>query len=440
MHAEREHTIRPLKNRTGLDYAAKVARNRFTHLFPSMLPRCTPTLRAWRATPALLGALFTLACSGAQQGQHGAADSTTASAPDTQPRLRDSAEATAVVDSASVVRDTAPQRDNASVPDTAQSSSSASSSRTTPATNTSSTPDTTRRTRGALGPGAGSRHLAYRDAGSDLDSLWPPPMPPQLPGAILPHKRIIAYYGNPLSTRMGILGEFQPDDMLAKLDEEVALWNRLDPSTPVQPALHLISVVAQAAPGRDGKYRLRMDSALIEKVYGWARSRNALMFVDVQVGLSTLQSELPWLERFLKRPDVHLGIDPEFSMKDGKTPPGKKIGTYDAADINYATRFLAELVDKYNLPPKILVVHRFTAKGVTNVPNIKLDPRVQFVMHMDGFGAPWLKRDSYYSYIKKEPVQFAGWKQFTKPKNDKPPTPREDILRLWPVPVYIQIQ
>ncbi|MGZ8458614.1 MAG: hypothetical protein ACXWZ4_18555, partial [Gemmatirosa sp.] len=76
----------------------------------------------------------------------------------------------------------------------------------------------------------------------------------------------------------------------------------------------------------------------------------------------------------------------------------------------------------------------------TNYKNIKLDPRVQFVMHMDGFGAPWLKRDSYYSYVKKEPVQFAGWKQFTKAKNDRPPTPRADILRLWPAPLYIQIQ
>ena len=292
---------------------------------------------------------------------------------------------------------------------------------------------------GALGSVAGEKHLAFRGAGSDLDSLWPPKMPEPLPGSILPNKRIIAFYGNPLSQRMGILGEFETDEMLRKLDKEVAEWNKLDPAHPVQPALHLIAVVAQAAPGRDGKYRLRMDSALIEKVYGWAKRRNAIMFVDVQVGQSTLQQELPWLERFLKRPEVHLGIDPEFSMKDGGKP-GKKIGTFDAADINYASRYLGELVEKHNLPPKVLVVHRFTRKGVTNADKIKLDPKVQFVMHMDGFGAPWLKRDSFYSYIKKEPVQFAGWKQFTKSRNDNPATSRESILRLWPVPLYIQLQ
>jgi hypothetical protein len=305
----------------------------------------------------------------------------------------------------------------------------------------SATQDTTRAraTRARLGPKSGDHHPAFRDAGSELDSLWPVKGPAPLPGSILPAKRIVAFYGNPLSRRMGILGEFAPEEMLRKLDAEVAAWNRIDPEHPVQPALHLIVLVADGHPGSSGKYRTRHDSAMIEKVYGWARSRNALLFVDLQVGQSTLQHELPWIERFLIRPDVHLGIDPEFSMKKGGVP-GRRVGTYDAADINYASRYLANLVDKYKLPPKVLVVHRFTPGGVTNARKIELDPRVQVVMHMDGFGPPWMKRDTYWRDIKREPVQFTGWKQFTKAKNDRPPTPRGDILRLWPVPLYIQIQ
>ncbi|MFL5619781.1 MAG: hypothetical protein ACJ79A_15465 [Gemmatimonadaceae bacterium] len=309
------------------------------------------------------------------------------------------------------------------------------------ARDTRATRDTVRRQVGRelIGPGAGARHAAFRDVGSALDSLWPVKGPAPLPGSILPGKRIVAFYGNPLSRRMGILGEFDPDVMLRKLDEEVAAWNRADPSTPVQPALHLIVLVANASPGPSGKYRTRHDSAMIEKVYGWARSRNGLLFVDLQVGQSTLQQELPWIEKFLVRPDVHLGIDPEFSMKNGGIP-GQRVGTYDAADINFASRFLAGLVDRYRLPPKILVVHRYTPGGVTNTRTIALDPRVQIVMEMDGFGAPWVKRDTYWRDIKREPVQFTGWKQFTKLKNDRPPTPREEILRLWPVPLYIQYQ
>jgi hypothetical protein len=159
-----------------------------------------------------------------------------------------------------------------------------------------------------------------------------------------------------------------------------------------------------------------MDSSSSEG--SWAE-RDAILFLDVQVGKSTLQAAAA--RAFLSRPDVHLGIDPEFSMKNGGIP-GKRIGTYDAEDINYASRFLQDLVTRYKIPPKVLVVHRFTRKGVTNTPKIKLDPRVQVVMHMDGFGPPRLKRATFRSWIKAEPVQFVGWKQFYKPRNDSPPT------------------
>src|SRR5689334_17693451 len=141
----------------------------------------------------------------------------------------------------------------------------------------------------------------------DETPLWPvvnAPIP--MAGAILPAKRIVAFYGNPLSKRMGILGELDSAKMLAKLDSEVVAWNEADPDHPVQPALHLIAVVASDQPGPSGKYRTRMDSALIKRVYGWAKSRNAILFLDVQVGTGTLQQELPRLLPWLKNPDVHL--------------------------------------------------------------------------------------------------------------------------------------
>jgi hypothetical protein len=49
---------------------------------------------------------------------------------------------------------------------------------------------------------------------------------------------------------------------------------------------------------------------------------------------------------------------------------------------------------------------------VTNAKQIKFHPEVQVVMNMDGWGAPWLKRDTYRDYIVREPVQFAGFKLF----------------------------
>ena len=202
---------------------------------------------------------------------------------------------------------------------------------------------------------------------------WPVKGPTPLPGSILPGKRIVAYYGNPLSRRMGVLGEYEPEVMLRKLEQEVGRWSAADSLTPVQPALHLIATVAQGSAGKDGMWRTRMSDSLIERVYRWAQRRNAILFLDVQVAKSTLQAELPPLEKYLARPDVHLGIDPEFSMKRGDNP-GKRVGTYDARDVNYAIDWLGDLVTKYKLPPKVLVVHRFTRPMLTNARTIRLDP------------------------------------------------------------------
>ncbi|HTE43801.1 MAG TPA: hypothetical protein VK636_01045, partial [Gemmatimonadaceae bacterium] len=214
-----------------------------------------------------------------------------------------------------------------------------------------------------------------------------------------------------------------------------------DPSTPVQPALHLIAVVASDSPGKSGKYRTRMDSALIEKVYAWARKKDALLFLDVQVGQGTLQEELPRLAGFLKRPDVHLAIDPEFSMKHGDVP-GTKIGTFDANDINYASQLLQQLVTAEHLPPKVLVVHRFTRDMVTGYKRIALDARVQIVMDMDGWGPPSLKRESYRAYVYKYPVEYTGFKLFYKndTKRGSVLMSPMSVLALNPKPVYIQYQ
>jgi hypothetical protein len=280
-------------------------------------------------------------------------------------------------------------------------------------------------------------------AGRRAIDYWPSG-PAPLPGAILPAKRIIAFYGNPLEKRMGVLGEYPVNEMLAKLDHEVERWREADPSTPVQPALHLVAVTAQGAPGRDGMYRLRMDTALIEKVYGWAQRKNALLFLDVQVGKSTMQRELPRLLPFLARPNVHLAMDAEFSMhyeREGLAP-GKRVGQFDAADVNWVSEQLAQLVKDKNLSPKVLVVHRWTRKMISNASQIRLDPHVQIVMDMDGWGPPWLKFDSYRDYEVAEPVQFTGFKIFfhhDMKKGDTLLTPGE-ILHLLPRPLYIQYQ
>lgn len=282
-------------------------------------------------------------------------------------------------------------------------------------------------------------------ANGDTTGKWPVKNQPYpLAGAILPHSRIVAFYGNLYSKRMGALGEYAPKEMWAKLNKEVKAWETADPTTPVIPALHYIAVVAQGDAGKDGKYRFRMPEKQIDSVFTISRMgpENTLIFLDIQVALSKIQDELPLLEKYLKLPNVHLGIDPEFSMKTG-AKPGTKIGTFDAVEINYCSQYLAKLVKDNNLPPKVFVIHRFTQGMVTNYKNIKLHPEVQIVIDMDGWGEPELKKGTHRNYIHKEPVQFTGFKLFFKNDLKKSPnrmlTP-EELLKLKPQPIYIQYQ
>jgi len=275
----------------------------------------------------------------------------------------------------------------------------------------------------------------------DSTGLWPVKTVYPVPGAILPFNRVIAFYGNLYSKNMGILGELPREQMLAKLRQEVAKWQKADPATPVQPALHYIAVTAQGSPGKNGKYRLRMPFHQIDSVLSMAKEINGIVFLDVQVGLSTLQEEIPALEKYLSMPNVHLGIDPEFSMKGGQRP-GLAVGTFDATDINWVSDYLAQLVRKNGLPAKMLIVHRFTQRMVTNYKEIKRRPEIQLIMHMDGWGYPAKKLTTYRMFIHNEPVQFTGFKLFYKNDlrdNSRLLTP-EELMKLKPLPIYIQYQ
>ncbi|MGZ8493645.1 MAG: hypothetical protein ACXWZS_15700 [Gemmatirosa sp.] len=274
-------------------------------------------------------------------------------------------------------------------------------------------------------------------------ATWPKG-PASAPGALLPSNRIVAYYGNPHSKKMGVIGEYPEATMLGMLDRTVAQWKAADPKTPVIPAIHLVTVVAQGDPGKDGKWRRRETPEMIERTYKWAQGKKGVLFLDIQASHSTLQAELPLLLKYLERPDVHLGVDPEFYMHHDKegVRPSAKIGTMKAADINYVIQTLDRLVTEKRLPPKVLVVHRFTRRMVPDAQSIRPTKNVQVVMHMDGWGPPWLKFDSYHHYIVNEPVQFTGFKLFyhndTK-AGDALLTPKE-LMQLTPKLSYIQYQ
>lgn len=268
------------------------------------------------------------------------------------------------------------------------------------------------------------------------------PVPTALPTPdpfrpLLPDHRVVAYYGNPLAKEMGVLGELPPADMLNQLKQQAAAIAAADRTRTVVPALELVTPAAQAEPGEDGLYRARMKPEVIEQVAQWAQSVQGLLIIDVQPGRSTVADEVNVLLPFLRRPNVHLALDPEFSMSPSSAP-GEVVGSMDAAAINGAIRTLADLVTSEHLPPKILVVHRFTEGMLTNYAEIKPDPNVQVVVTMDGFGPPELKLAQYDEYVRNQRVERAGIKLFYH--HDSPLLTPQQIVDLDPFPDLVIYQ
>jgi hypothetical protein len=274
--------------------------------------------------------------------------------------------------------------------------------------------------------------------GSTAANLVPLPSPVEAAiGVRLLRDRVVAYYGNPLEPAMGILGLAPSSTMLDHLHEQVAAYGAADRRRPVKAALELVTPAAQKSPGEDGLYRARMTPALIDRVAGWAEADHDLLILDVQIGRSSVADELAVLVPYLRRPYVHLALDPEFAVGTHEVP-GRVIGSMDADQINEAIDTLDRLVGSDRLPPKLLIVHRFTEQMVTHTERIAPKPTVQVVMTMDGFGSPSLKEDSYRAYVHDEKVEFAGVKLFYD--QDKPLLSPEETLALDPTPDVVIYQ
>ncbi len=254
---------------------------------------------------------------------------------------------------------------------------------------------------------------------------------------VLPRHRVVAFYGNPRSPRMGILGGLPADSMLARLRDQVSRYAAADPATPVLPALHLVTVVAQREPGPSGLYRNRMPSTLVDTVLSWADADSLLLFLDVQPGRSPVLDEVRAYDGFLRRPNVHLALDPEFVMGPGQVP-GRHMGRLSAEDVNRVIAHLSRIAEEAGVPPKMLVIHRFTGPMLQHPERIARDPRVQVVIDMDGFGTPGLKRHSYRSTVNPEPGQFAGIKLFFR--QDRPLMTPAEVLALRPTPLFVLYQ
>lgn len=263
-----------------------------------------------------------------------------------------------------------------------------------------------------------------------------PAVTQRTPGAILPNYRIVSYYGHPNSDQMGILGEYSQEELLTQLQDEVAAYEQADPSRPVMPAFELIVSVAQNWPADDGTYLLHTDADTIQKYVDFTRENNMLLILDLQIGRSTVENEISRVSEWLLEPNVHLALDPEFAMDEGEIP-GEALGSLDASEVAVAQQELATIVAENNLPPKVLIVHRFTESMITNAEQIASVAGVQTVIDFDGNGDPANKIAGYELFLVEGPAEFAGFKLFYKQDQPTLMSPEEVVALPRPPDVVI---
>ena len=267
-------------------------------------------------------------------------------------------------------------------------------------------------------------------------SLLAPAKAAAFPQVILPKSRILSYYGYPGNELMGILGEHSMEDLLPILQEQGAAYQAADPETPLALAYEVISSVAQADAGEDGNFLVHINSETLDEYAEFCLDNDLLMIMDLQFGLDSVQQELDWVRPWLELHHVHVALDPEFAIKEGEQP-GVDLGTLTAEDIAYAQRFLVDLAEELDLPPKILIIHQFNWYTLPDKELIEPMDGLQFVLEVDGWGPPDDKRETY-RVLTETPIEYHGFKLWYR--QDEPLMTPEEVLALSPTPDIVIYQ
>ncbi|MDE0135209.1 MAG: hypothetical protein OXM54_10270 [Acidimicrobiaceae bacterium] len=250
-------------------------------------------------------------------------------------------------------------------------------------------------------------------------------------------RRIVAMYGHPATSQLGVLGEQDPTEGVARL-ASIAEGYDADGSDVVL-AFEIIATVASARAGRDGDYS---NETALDDIRPWveaAAANDMYVVLDLQSGRTDFLTQAKHYEEFLRLPHVGLALDPEWRLRPGEVHL-QQIGSVDAAEINQVVRWLAGLVRTEALPQKLLILHQFRFSMITNRELIETPTELAVMIHMDGQG-PINTKYSTWNALTGEPDAhrfYWGWKNFYD--EDFPTPTAEQVLAQTPSPLFVSYQ
>jgi len=288
-----------------------------------------------------------------------------------------------------------------------------------------------------------SRATHVPDAGAETEAPALPKAGIQIPKegpypSLLSNNIIVAYYGHPRSSRLGILGEQSLEETAKLLQEKASTFDALNGDQGVIPAFHLIYGTVWA----DAEIGL-LPNDLVKKYIEFAQSKGMIVILDHQLGKYSVEDAVKTMLPWLKYPNVHLAIDPEWKTLN----PGKEIGSIRGEDINKAQELIQNyLVSLGEKKRRLFIVHQFNWRMIMDRQVVKDDfDLIDLIHNADGYGSPALKLDTYRFVAQAQNMPVKGFKLFL-PKSwkdagyDKPLLSPQEVLKLDPKPVYINYQ
>jgi len=255
---------------------------------------------------------------------------------------------------------------------------------------------------------------------------------------ILAGNQVLAFYGKPNSPFMGILGEYPKEKLAPLLEGYARLYDDANGALGVVPAFYLIYGTCWPE-GDIG----RLNKAIVESYIEFAAERGWLVFLDHQLGKYSVAESVRDMLPYLRYPNVHLAIDPEWRT----LKPMQEIGSITGTELNEAQRMVDEYLRDNDLPGiRMLVVHQFKPTMIRDSETVRAGfDRVVLVHTADGFGSPSLKKNTYANNARSINMPVKGFKLFFESKVvgagwDKPLMKPEEVLALDPMPLVVMYQ
>jgi hypothetical protein len=239
----------------------------------------------------------------------------------------------------------------------------------------------------------------------------------QLPGGgqlMFPSRALVALYGHPGNTSLGVLGDQDAAASVARAKQVAAPYAALY-QVPVIPTFEIIAAVASGSAGADGDYANEFSPASLLPFVDAITKAGGYVVLDLQPGRANVLDQAKMYAPLLARPNVGLALDAEWALQPGQQPL-HQIGSLDASQINPVFDWLSDFTAARHLPQKVLVLHQFRLTMLAHESALKTgNDQVAVLIHADGQGSRPDKEATWRAILGAAPkgVWF-GWKNFYK--------------------------